>query len=148
MNCGGAPRVWVAPPPPQNVSHFIDRRLYVRPRSGPHDDHKDNFREWLLAGIIFIERSDRNKSRVIARLAQKISQRLHHAHYFEWLAIDLYFLVDRFFVRKKRFHQIDAEHANVGTLAHVGVRNETAATYITGLGEFVIRRNADHDGGI
>ena len=72
--------------------------------------------------IVLIKRRDRNKDRVVARLAEEVAQRLHHADHLEYgLPSILISLSSGSSYWKERLYDIDAEHADVFAPVNVEV---------------------------
>src|SRR6185369_16860384 len=139
---GGANRY--ASPASQYVCDFVNRRLYESARTRSHDHKEHDFRERSI-GIVLIERSDRNKDRVVARLPEEITKRFHHTHDSKRIAVDSDFLVERIFIRKECLLHVDADDHDIGPVLHVDLVDETTARDVLRLHKLVVRRDTEEN---
>src|SRR5215213_450577 len=128
----------------QEVCYLVHRRVDVLARVGAYDDEEDDEGRLDVAPVL-VEARQRDEDRVVARLAEEVPQRLHHADDAEGRAVNLYLLPQRLLVREERAHNVLRQHGDVLPARDVRVGDEAPALYELRERVLVLGRDAEEN---
>src|SRR5215213_1053891 len=128
----------------QEVCYLVHRRVDVLARVGAYDDEEDDEGRLDVAPVL-VEARQRDEDRVVARLAEEVPQRLHHADDAEGRPLDLYLLPQRVFVGEERAHHVLRQNGYVLAPDHVGRVDGAAALDVLRERVLVLGRDAEED---